>query len=88
MTLRWWRARRDIPRLVFEAGAATMAQLQGAYACICLVKGVGLLAFRDPFGIRHAPFCMPAASLLLPEGQHAVIRQHAQEAPHAWHIFW
>ena len=33
-----------------------MAQLQGAYACICLVKGVGLAAFRDPFGIRRASF--------------------------------
>lgn len=38
--------------LVFEAGASTMRMLQGAYSCLCLVKSVGLVAFRDPFGIR------------------------------------
>lgn len=38
--------------LVFEAGEQTMGLLQGAYSCICLVKGVGLVAFRDPHGIR------------------------------------
>jgi amidophosphoribosyltransferase len=38
--------------MVFEAGENTMALLQGAYSCICLVKGVGLVAFRDPHGIR------------------------------------
>ena len=40
--------------LVFEAGASTMRMLQGAYSCLCLVKSVGLVAFRDPFGIRCA----------------------------------
>ncbi|KAK9916686.1 hypothetical protein WJX75_005805 [Coccomyxa subellipsoidea] len=43
---------RDVKQLVFEAGAAAMAVLRGAYSCICLVRGVGLVAFRDPFGIR------------------------------------
>ena len=38
--------------MLFEAGAATMSLIQGAYSCICLVKGVGLVAFRDPHGIR------------------------------------
>jgi hypothetical protein len=41
--------------LVFEAGATAMRALKGAYSCLCLIKGVGLVAFRDPFGIRRAP---------------------------------
>lgn len=38
--------------MVFEAGEAAMRLLEGAYSCICLVKGVGMVAFRDPHGIR------------------------------------
>lgn len=41
--------------LVFEAGAASMKLLKGAYSCISMVAGVGLVAFRDPFGIRWHP---------------------------------
>ena len=41
--------------LVLQAGAASMQLLQGAYSCICLIGGVGLVAFRDPYGIRLGP---------------------------------
>lgn len=37
---------------VFEAGQTAMRLMEGAYSCISLVKDVGLVAFRDPFGIR------------------------------------
>ena len=51
---------RDIQKLVLEAGESLMRLLQGAYSCICLVKGVGLVAFRDPHGIR----CTAVAHIL------------------------
>jgi amidophosphoribosyltransferase len=38
--------------LVFDAVAATMRQLQGTYSIVSLVCNVGLLAFRDPHGVR------------------------------------
>jgi amidophosphoribosyltransferase len=37
---------------IFKAIGGLMAQARGAYACVAMLAGFGLIAFRDPNGIR------------------------------------
>ena len=40
------------PQDIFNAIRATHKDIRGAYACLAMIIGHGMVAFRDPFGIR------------------------------------
>jgi amidophosphoribosyltransferase len=66
------RASRDqplAPEQIFAAVHAVHKRLKGSYAVVALIAGHGLLAFRDPYGIR--PLCVGDG--VGPEGREVIV---------------
>lgn len=74
------------PETVFEAVSRVHERVEGSYAAIALIAGYGLLAFRDPFGIRPLilgtrpndqggyDWMVASESLVLENGDYEVVR--------------
>ncbi|MGC5172337.1 amidophosphoribosyltransferase [Micromonospora sp. DT81.3] len=74
------------PETVFEAVTRVHERVEGSYAAIALISGYGLLAFRDPFGIRPLilgtrkneaggyDWMVASESLVLENGDYDVVR--------------
>jgi len=54
------RVRIMTPDEVFDAVRSVLRNCRGGYAVVMLINSLGLLAFRDPFGIR--PLCFGSRS--------------------------
>ncbi|WP_207455006.1 amidophosphoribosyltransferase [Desertivibrio insolitus] len=76
------------PDQVFNAIERVHERVEGSYAAIAMIAGQGLLAFRDPFGIRplvlgrregrdHDEWVVASESLVLEAGGYEVIRDVA-----------
>lgn len=76
------------PERIFEAVTRTHERIEGAYAVIAVIAGYGLLAFRDPYGIRplilgrrdgaeHDEWIVASESLVLENGDYEVVREVA-----------
>jgi amidophosphoribosyltransferase len=74
------------PEQAFQAVSRVHERVEGSYAAISLIAGYGLLAFRDPFGIRplilgtrKAPdgsyeWVVTSESLVLENGEFEIVR--------------
>lgn len=71
------------PAQVFEAVAAVHKRIKGSYAVVALIAGHGLLAFRDPYGIR--PLCYGVADTT--DGQEVMVASESVALEGTTHQF-
>lgn len=57
------------PDEIFKAVSAVHKRIKGSYAVVALIAGHGLLAFRDPYGIRPLVF----GESVTPEGREVMV---------------
>ena len=74
------------PQNIFDAVKSVHNRIEGSYASISLIAGQGLLAFRDPFGIRplvlgkriskdnHVEWMCASESLVLENNDYEIVR--------------
>ncbi|WP_320675857.1 amidophosphoribosyltransferase [Prochlorococcus sp. MIT 1300] len=74
------------PDNVFSAISSVHKRVEGSYAAIALIAGQGLIAFRDPFGIRplvigrresnsgEIEWIVASESLVLENGDYSIVR--------------
>src|ERR1700752_3367263 len=80
------RAGRDLaltPHLVFKAVSAVHKRIKGPFSVVALIAVHGLLAFRDPFGIR--PLCF--GTLETPEGPEVMVASESVALEGTGHRF-